>query len=89
MIHNDQMLIKYIKDITIRVTHGFNNNIIISILGQAKNCLFISVICAPKPREFNLDASTVLYIPGLLFEGSKIKLVIITEVNIAYLATDY
>ena len=41
VIHNDQMLIKYIKDITIRVTYGFKNNIIISILGQAKNCLFI------------------------------------------------
>ena len=77
------------KKITIRVIQGFNNDIIISILGQAKNCLFISVICAPKPREFNLGASTVLYIPGLLFEGSKIKLVIITEANIAYLASDY
>ena len=31
---------KYIKEITIRVTKGFNNDIIISILGQAKNCFY-------------------------------------------------
>ena len=45
-----------------------------------KNLNFLS-ICKVVPTD--------LYIPGLLFEGSKIKLVIITEANIAYLATDY